>query len=299
MKKYLALDVGGSSIKYVLIDRTLAIFDKGKVATPLDSLSSFVSVIGRLYDQYEDIIDGIAISMPGVIDPKKGYCYSGGSLSYIRNVDIISILKERCHTNITVGNNAKCAANAEVGFGCLQDVDDGVVIILGSGIGGCLVKDKKVHTGKHFSAGEFSYIKTNIDNYNDFNNLWYGRNGAVGLLHRYQSEMGTTEKVTGVEIFETMNNGSEKALRALDKFTLDLAIQIYNLQVIFDPEKVAIGGKIAKQSIFFRYLLKNIKIVIEKNQIPIPTPHIVQCHFKDNAKLIGAFYQHIITYGEE
>ncbi|WP_318532656.1 ROK family protein [Faecalibacillus intestinalis] len=80
-------------------------------------------------------------------------------------------LKERCPTNITIGNDAKCAANAEIGYGNLQDILDGAVVILGTGIGGCLIKNHQVHTGCHFSAGEFSFVKTD---YQDF---------MVGIMH--------------------------------------------------------------------------------------------------------------------
>ena len=162
MKKYLAIDVGGSSIKYAFISEDLNIIEKSSVVTPKDSLEEFIETIGSLYDKYKDSISGIAISMPGMIDPEKGYCFTGGALKYNDDVYMVDVLKKRCNTNITIGNDAKCAANAELGFGNLQDISDGAVVILGTGIGGCLIKDHKVHIGKHFSAGEFSFIKTSL-----------------------------------------------------------------------------------------------------------------------------------------
>ena len=68
-------------------------------------------------------------------------------------------MKKRCPTNITIGNDAKCAANAEIGFGSLQDIQDGAVVILGTGIGGCLIKDHKVHTGRHFLLVNFLLLR--------------------------------------------------------------------------------------------------------------------------------------------
>ena len=70
--KYLVLDIGGSSIKYALMTECVEFLEKGKVATPQDSIESFVNVIGDLYDKYKDKIEGIAISMPGLIDSKNG-----------------------------------------------------------------------------------------------------------------------------------------------------------------------------------------------------------------------------------
>ena len=293
MKKYLGIDVGGSSIKYGIIDESLVLQNRGSIETPKDTMEHFVETIGKIYDDCKEIISGIAMSLPGVIDPDKGYSYSGGALPYIKNMETVKILQERCPVPITIGNDAKCAGLAEVGFGSLQDVDDGAVIVLGTGIGGCLIKDRKVHTGKHFSAGEFSFIKTDIDDYNNMGQLWAYRNGISGLLTRYQINMGTNEKVTGKEIFEAINNGSDKAIKALDEFTLDLAVEIYNIQAVFDPEKFAIGGGISAQPALFESLEKNVKHVVETSGMPIPMPQIVPCAFRNDANIIGAYYQHI------
>ena len=66
MKTYLTFDVGGSAIKYALIQEDLSILDKSSVPTPMDSLEHFVETIGEIYDRYASQISGIAISMPGI-----------------------------------------------------------------------------------------------------------------------------------------------------------------------------------------------------------------------------------------
>ncbi len=295
MKTYLTLDVGGSAIKYALIQEDLTIIEKASVPTPLDTIESFVEAIGGIYDQYASRAEGIAISMPGVIDPEKGIAYTGGALRYIVDMNIVDILKQRCPTDITIGNDAKCAANAEVGFGCLNDVDDSAVIILGTGIGGCLVKDKQVHTGKHFSAGEFSSIYTNADKHRDPHQMWSLRNGIAGLLKRVQDALNTKEKYNGKQIFEMANQGDEKVINAIRMFTKDLAVQIFNIQTIFDPEKIAIGGGISAQPLLFKLIEENLEVIMNQFDVPIPHPVVVPCHFRNDANLIGALYQHIQT----
>lgn len=61
--------------------------------------------------------------------------------------------------------DAKAAGLAEAAWGSLSDCKDSVVILIGSGIGGALIKDGKVHFGRHGSAGEFSNIalSENVD----------------------------------------------------------------------------------------------------------------------------------------
>jgi len=83
MKQYLTVDVGGTMIKYALMDEKTVIHEKGEVPVPRDTLENFIETIGRLYDKYAKRISGIAFSVPGVIDVERGHMYSGGALKYI------------------------------------------------------------------------------------------------------------------------------------------------------------------------------------------------------------------------
>ena len=296
MKQYLTLDVGGSAIKYALMQEDLTILEKSSVPTPMDTLDNFVETVGQIYDQYASKIEGIAISMPGIIDPQRGYNYTGGALKYIINIETVEILKQRCPTNITIGNDAKCAANAEIGFGNLQDIQDGAVVILGTGIGGCIIKDHQVHTGRHFSAGEFSWIKTDCHDPVSWDWAWCDRNGISGLLKRAQEYLETEDVYTGIEIFEMANQGNEKVIQAIYQFASEVATQIFNIHAIFDCEKVAIGGGISAQPLLIELIQKHLNAIIDGLGFEIYRPKIVSCYFRNDANLVGALYQHIQTY---
>ena len=296
MKKYLTLDVGGSAIKYALIQEDLKILEKSSVPTPRDTLDNFIETIGKLYDQYAVDIEGIAISMPGIIDPEKGYSYTGGALRYIDKLETVKVLKQRCPVNITIGNDAICAANAEIGYGHLQDIQDGAVVILGTGIGGCLIKNHKVHTGQHFSAGEFSFVKTNCHDPLGWDFAWSTRNGIDGLLSRVQEQLETNEQFTGIEIFDMANHGNEKVIAGIDQFCLEVATQIFNVHIIFDCEKVAIGGGISAQPLLIELIQKNLNKIFDNLGFDVHRPDIVPCFYRNDANLIGALYQHIQTY---
>ena len=296
MKTYLTLDVGGSAIKYALLQEDLTILEKSSVPTPMDTLENFIETIGKIYDQFQDQINGMALSMPGIIDPERGYQYTGGALRYIDKLETVEVLKKRCPTNITIGNDAKCAANAEIGFGNLQDIQDGAVVILGTGIGGCLIKDHKVHIGKHFSAGEFSFIKTDYKDATTWNSSWAYRNGISSLLKRVQKSLNTTEKYTGLQIFEMANNNNEKVIEAINDFAYEVATQIFNVHAIFDCEKVGIGGGISEQELLIDLIKKNLDLIFDGLGGYFPKPEIVACKFKNDANLIGALYQHLSTY---
>ena len=88
MKK-LVLDIGGTLIKYAVMDKEAKIFQRGELPTPLDSIESLMKKITELYNSLKDEVNGIAISMPGNIDTKTGQIYSPGALAYNANVNII------------------------------------------------------------------------------------------------------------------------------------------------------------------------------------------------------------------
>ena len=69
----------------------------------------------------------------------------------------------RCPVKVAVENDGKCGALAEAWKGALAGVKDGAVLVLGSGIGGGVIVNGKVHRGYNFTAGEFSFLLTGRD----------------------------------------------------------------------------------------------------------------------------------------
>ncbi|KAF1297279.1 hypothetical protein BAU15_06415 [Enterococcus sp. JM4C] len=268
--------------------------EKGSIQTPREKLADLIKLIQSIYCKYEGV-KGIGISMPGVIDMKEGFAYTGGSLSYIQECPFASLIQEACNgVPVTIGNDAKCAGYAEIGFGVLKDVEDAIILVFGTGLGGCIVKNREVHQGKNFSAGEVSAVKINTSESNNTNNWWGVNSGARGLLRKVQKSIGTNQKYTGKEIFAMANAKNPLVLEALDHFCHDIAVQILNLQAIFDPEKIAIGGGISEQEIFIQAIQENINKIYTANKgYPIPLPKVVACKYRNDANLLGAFYQHL------
>ena len=93
--KVLTIDIGGTFIKYALINEVMDISNNGKVPTPVTSREDLIETIGKIYDEYKDV-DGIAISMPGIIDSENGYCAMCGALKYNDDFYLRLTLYERC-----------------------------------------------------------------------------------------------------------------------------------------------------------------------------------------------------------
>lgn len=294
--EYLVLDIGGSAIKYAVMDEKTNFILKDKVPTPRDNMDSFIKVISDLYNKYKDRIEGIAISMPGVIDSKTGYAYSGGALDYIDNINIAELLKKYCNTRITVENDGKCAVKAEYWVGSLKGCENAAAIVLGTGIGGGIISNGKILKGNHFSAGEFSFIKTEIEDSDGQDNSWYAKNGYNTLCSEFAAKKNIdASEIDGVKFFEYANNKDTQALEVLDKYCSNLCVEIFNLQTVLDCEKISIGGGISAQPILFEYIKKNMDELYEKFGFtcPIVMAEIVPSKYRNDSNLIGALYTYL------
>lgn len=292
--KYLVLDIGGSSIKYAIMDKEANIICKDNVVTPRDSIDSFVNQISGIYDNFKNEVDGIAISMPGMIDSKTGYAYTGGLLDYIDNINMIELLNSICDKRITVENDGKCATKAEHWIGSLKGCKEAAVIVLGSGVGGGIIANGSVIKGKHFSAGEFSFIKTSINEHSKMENIWGAKNGTEFLVKGLANKKKIDSNgLDGVKFFNLANAGDKDALDILDDFCKNLGVQIFNLQLTIDCEKIAIGGGISAQEILFKYINKNLEEIYNSFPIKVPRASVVQAKYLNDSNLIGALYTHL------
>lgn len=294
--KYLVLDVGGTAIKYALMTEKLEFLEKGKIKIPRDSIENFIDNIGNIYDKYKNDIEGMALSIPGILDSDTGYMYTGGSLEYNTDKNMLKVLGERCKTKIAIENDGKCAALAELWKGNLQECENGVVILLGTGVGGGIIKDKKLYKGKHFFAGEFSFIAGNINVMSNNDKEWWGSlNGLDGLLDDFAKVKNLNRnEIDGIKFFEYANNDDKDALEILNKFTYKTALAIINLQCILDADKYLIGGGISEQDILIKYIKKNIDDYHSQFEYFVPKPVVDRCKFRNDSNLIGALYNFLI-----
>jgi predicted NBD/HSP70 family sugar kinase len=286
--KILVVDIGGTFIKYAFMKDDMTILARGKVKTPSEDREQLIEVLAGLYDEMPDV-SGIAISMPGIIDSENGYCAMGGALRYNDDFYLRHSLYQRCPVKIYMENDAKCAAMAEAAAGSLKDVADGFVLIFGTMIGGAFIKDQKLHKGKHFSAGEVSYITTVRDGKPAYETVWGNRCGTPFLCNLYAEKKGLPpETVDGIMVFDAVHKQDADAIECLNCFTKEIAVQIFNLQTMLDPERFAVGGGISAQPVFIEYIKNNLKALYADCPYHVPHAEVVSCKFQNDANLIGA-----------
>ena len=149
MKQYLLIDIGGTFIKYSLADEQARKISGGKVPTPLTNMDDLLAAIEGFAAPLQGQFVGCAISMPGRIDTRNGIAHTGGMLStFMWEQPFAAQVEARLGVPVTIANDGKCAAAAEGWTGALAGVENGLVLVLGTGIGG----------GIYYLAGTGQYV---------------------------------------------------------------------------------------------------------------------------------------------
>ena len=288
MKK-LVFDIGGTFIKYALMNDDCSIVKQDKVKTPEYELEAMLSTLKGVIDQYNEEIDGIAFSLPGMMDSEKGYMYAGGAIRCFYQVDFFELMKRITDLPVSIENDAKCAALAELGYGNLKGVNNGVVVILGTGIGGGIIKDGKLYKGSHFSAGEFSFV--NIHNTTEFADVWALGNSVPKFVSEIEKELGKEQgTLDGRDVFKLIEEQDEVACKHFKEYIETLAIQLLNLQAILDPEVILIGGGVSQQPLLIEALQTRIQEMLDANPIYKLPIKVGVCKYFNDSNLIGALY---------
>lgn len=304
MSKYLCIDIGGTAIKYGVLNDKYSVLSKGEINTPQYE-SEFLTCIEGIYNEQRNKnieLNGIAISTTGKVN--DNIIITGGNVPYIASNSIgstdtidshywISKLRQYSSLPVTVENDGICAALAELHSGVLKNCKDAITVVFGTGIAGGIILDGKVRRGFNNACGEFSFIIMGAGFYND-ETLW---SADIGDFHlrKLVSEIKNIqiEKLDGRKIFEMANSGDREVKIVIENYTRLIARNLFNLQAVLDVEKIAIGGGISSQKLFIDGIISGIQNYASMIDSPVEIPKIVRCKYTSDANLVGALVKHL------
>lgn len=311
---YLVFDVGATFVKYAWMTGEGMIEEKGKIPAPNkvgEGVENFLEAIGEIYDQYKEKgeIEGIAMGLPGQVDVEKGIVYGGGGIKYLDDVALGELLSKRCDgVKVSLENDAKCTALAEVWLGNAKDVQDACVLVFGTGIGGGIIKDRKVHRGNRMLAGEVSYciegmqredldqivpietIPTAEASNDQIPFIYAAKCATFGLVWRVARAKGiSVDEVDGEKIYQWVEEGDPIATKVLEDVYFDIAKLCINMYVIYDPDVILIGGGISAQPAFIQGIQKYIDKLKPLTKVYAGIK-IDVCKFLNDSNLLGALY---------
>lgn len=311
MDKYLLIDNGGTQIKYALAYEDGSIIENDYFDTPSKKLPNafdlYFEGIDRVVDKYKDQdIKGVAISCPGRIDD-DGVCLDAGALPYFINKNFVEEFKNRYDFKASIENDAKCAALAELVSGSLKGCKNGMVITIGTGLGGGIISNGKLYKGSNYCSGEISVIPMDMYNFYDEKNNACALISTKSLIAMVANALELdSQNMNGKDAFEYINNEDPRALNALEKFCDYVGQLIYSIQIILDCEAYAIGGGISAQPKLIEYIDKSTQkafsvpwICEPGGQPAVVRPRVVACKYMNDANLLGALYDFLNKYKGE
>lgn len=310
--KVLVLDVGGTDLKYCVMGEDLIPEKSGKMRTPLEGLDRYLDVIAEIYESFSTEVKGVAMSVPGIVDPLTGYQKAGGSLdAFVHELPMADLISRRLGgVPVSLENDAKAAGLAELQHGALKGCQNGVAMILGTGVGGCVVVNGEILRGVNDYAGELSMmIFDDSKIINSFGSFWSypclaNSIGVPTLMDAYAEKAGMEpHSLNGIVFFEKANQGDELALEMLRQYCKRACIPIGIMQVMIDAEVVAIGGGISNQPLLINmlndaydeFLQNDVSYQINMKKKPV----ITACRFRSVANQVGAYCNFVRVHGEK
>ena len=247
-------------------------------------------------------IELIGIGVPGLVDDKSGIIKECVNLGW-RNVDICKILNEKTGKKIFIENDANAAAGGEYLFGIMKNNLNSIFLTLGTGVGGGIILNGKLHRGKNGAAAEIGHMIIG-DNFYDCacgNNGCFETFASATAIIKYAKKLinednqDTTilktindlEEIDAKVIFDCAKQGDKLANLVVKRFVKYFAIGICNIVNILDIEMIAIGGGVSAAGEFFMELLlsdiKKYKLFKE-----MPVCNIKIATLGNDAGIIGA-----------
>ncbi len=300
MRNYLTVDIGGTEIKFAVLNSAGNIIKKSKIPTKQNK-EQFLSDVDQIVKKHIDEVKGIAFCSPGKIENTK--IRFGGSLPFLDGIDFAEIYGRRFHIPVAVINDGKASVLAENWLGSLKDETNCAAITLGTGVGGGIIINGHLLRGTHYQAGELSFMISNLSLPKDMQGALGVNGSAVKFVKAVNQKVNYQDENDGLHAFEVIKEGVPEAVAIFHDYCFKIAVLILNMQTVVDINKVAIGGGISAQPILINGINKAYdKLVNEYNPIigsTLTKPSIVSAHFRNESNLYGSLYNLLLQINRE
>lgn len=278
------VDIGGTNLKYGLWENE-TLLEIHKIPTPIsleDLYSALKEIDLQLRAKSTEEILGYGFSVPGMVDTQEGIIEGISAVPYLHDFPIRDELEDLLGVRVTLENDANCASIAELDRGHAKDVNNIVVVVVGTGVGGTIVVNNEIVHGMNFAAGEFGLMLVNENN-------TFSEKGSTGRLVEFYQDLDSAEAdANGERIYELASQGDDNAIRSVDRFHNYMSQGIYNLIVMLNPERILIGGAVSKNDVFIEGVQKGVKRLLTLHGVPRLQCEVMACKYYNHANLIGA-----------
>ena len=271
-KLYIGIDIGCTSIVAARFSES-ELLERAEVPTGADRPAE--EIMESLYKAIEMVISdevvGIGIGMPGFMNVETGEILQINNIPSFNGFAIKPKVEKRFNLPAFQNNDANCFALGETYYGAGKKYTNLVGVTLGTGLGGGIILDRKIHTGLMGGAGELGCVPFHGGISEDICS-------AALFKNKYRT--------TGTELYKKAKAGDQESLAVFDELAQNIGELIRIVMYVLAPEAFVIGGSVANS---WDLLEKPLREEVNKFLVPMISSKVDLVPAQlDNAGLYGA-----------
>jgi glucokinase len=245
---FAGFDLGGTQLKYGLMDETGRLVLKSQAPTPstIDGLMDLIASLWKdLKAQTPDTIRAAGFGFPGIYNVRDRKILQSPNYAELDDFDLYPEIGRVLDVPFLVDNDANMAAYGEWAHGAGRGVSSLVLLTIGTGIGGGIILDGKLWQGSCGYAGEIGHIVVNPEGERckcGIRGCLEAEAAAPAIVRKYKAILGRTLVSTAEDIYKRAEAGEPAAIEAYAKAGYYLGIGLGMLINLLNPGKILLGG---------------------------------------------------------
>jgi glucokinase len=268
MSEYsIGVDLGGTNLRAAAIDQQGKMLDKIAGSTELQAgrdavINDMVQSIETLRKRLgEHNLRGVGIGLPGFILIDKGIILGSNNMPEFENYPVRDEIEKRLGAKVILENDANAAALGEKWMGAGREVDDLVLLTLGTGIGGGIIVGGRVLHGQLGMAGELGHL-TVVPNGNPCgcgNRGCVEKHASATAIAAMARLIGLGHDLTSEDVYKLAVDGNDRAQTIFRSMGEALGVALANLINIFNfPLYLLSGGPLPAWDFFAPAMLEEV-----------------------------------------
>ena len=265
MKYCFGVDIGGTTVKMGLFEATGTILEKWEIKTHTEEEGKAIlpDVAASLkekkaeHDLADADIIGVGVGVPAPVT-EEGIVFGSANLGW-KYKEVKKELEELTGLDVEVGNDANVAALGEMWKGGGQGCQNGVMVTLGTGVGGGIIINGSIVGGVHGAGGEIGHMKVSET---ETETCGCGKRGcleqyasATGIVRLTKQRLAADDaktslrslpEVTAKDVFDAAKAGDTVAQELVEEVGRILGGALGSIAVVIDPEMFVIGGGVSR-----------------------------------------------------
>jgi fructokinase len=281
----IGIDLGGTKTEGILLDNSSHTIERKRLSTPRNNYQEIIKTICNLVNDLSKGIEDftVGICTPGAISKKTGLLKNSNTQCLIGK-PLKEDLEKKLDKKISIENDANCFAISEATLGIAKNYSFVFGVILGTGVGGGIVIDGKIHRGRTNIAGEWGHHTLHQNG----KNCYCGKKGCVetyisgpALEQRWKEMTGKNQSLP--EIVKDSDNS--KFITWKQEFLDNFGTALANVIDILDPDVVVLGGGLSNIGFLYSDGTQNVYDKVFSDLVDTP---ILKNNLGDSAGVFGA-----------